>query len=155
MENGHIYNYLRSNPAGINRLTLINVLVTRSGRAVPADFGLSSVFMDSKIPALSFSVHSGGTTRWQAPELLHGNRNSAASDVYAFACVCYEIFTGKIPFFEVREHAVVMHVVNGNLRRNYPASRTISGPSWKNVGELNRGNVLWPNRLLRGSAIRP
>ncbi|KAJ7933117.1 kinase-like domain-containing protein, partial [Mycena leptocephala] len=138
MENGHIYNYLRSNPAGINRLTLvldvaiglehlhslklvhgdlkaINVLVTRSGRAVLADFGLSSVVMDSKIPALSSSVHSGGTTRWLAPEVLHGNRNSVASDVYAFACVCYEIFTGKIPFFEVSEHAVVMHVVNGNL----------------------------------------
>ncbi|KAJ7504616.1 kinase-like domain-containing protein [Mycena galericulata] len=77
MENGNIYNYLRSNTAGINRLTLvldvaiglehlhslklvhgdlkaINVLVTRSGRAVLADFGLSSVAMDSKIPDNSF-----------------------------------------------------------------------------------------------------
>jgi serine/threonine protein kinase len=39
--------------------------------------------------------------------------------------------------------------------RNYPACRTMPGSSWKNVGEPNRGNVLGPNRLLRGSAIRP
>lgn len=39
--------------------------------------------------------------RWQAPELLnvgadetdnHDQRNSQASDIYAFACVCYEVW---------------------------------------------------------------
>jgi len=40
---------------------------------------------------------SGGTLRWQAPELLNyegdgtHNRNSLASDIYAFGCVCYEV----------------------------------------------------------------
>ncbi|KAJ7731353.1 kinase-like domain-containing protein, partial [Mycena metata] len=138
MENGNIYNYLKSNPVGINRLTLvidvaiglehlhglklvhgdlkaINVLVTRSGRAVLADFGLSSVVVDSEIPALSSTTRSGGTTRWQAPELLRGSRNSAASDVYAFACVCYEIFTEKVPFFELTDYAVVLHVHKCNI----------------------------------------
>jgi serine/threonine protein kinase len=70
----------------------INVLVTRSGRAVIADFGQSSIFMDSKIPALSSTVQqSGGTLRWQAPELLKGKPNTVESDVYAFAGVCYEV----------------------------------------------------------------
>ncbi|KAJ7698157.1 kinase-like domain-containing protein [Mycena metata] len=146
MENGNIYNYLGSNPVGINRLTLVfdvaigmehlhslhlvhgdlkalNILVTRSGRAVLADFGLASVAMNSKIPALSSTVHSGGTTRWQAPELLHpdGTRTSFMSDVYAFACVYYEIFTEKVPFFEVAESAVVWHVHSGNIPRKLPS----------------------------------
>ena len=81
----------------VNRLQLIrfqiNVLVTHSGRAVLADFGVLSIMMDSQIPALSSTVSSraGGTMRWQAPEVLRGGRNSAASDVYPFACVCYEV----------------------------------------------------------------
>ena len=85
---------------------------------------------------------SGGTLRWQAPELLmyEGNgmdtqtRNSLASDIYAFACVCYEvwliclsspylesllmrhqIFVGHPPFHELMpEYRVISAVVNGN-----------------------------------------
>ncbi|KAJ7466906.1 kinase-like domain-containing protein [Mycena latifolia] len=138
MENGNIARYLKDNPAGINRLTLvldvalglehlhnlrlvhgdlkaINVLVTRSGRAVLADFGLSSV-TDSKILLMTTStIKAGGTVRWQAPELFAGSRNSFASDVYAFACVCYEIFTGNFPFHElVNDVAVMFHVMQGN-----------------------------------------
>ncbi|KAJ6526934.1 hypothetical protein DFH09DRAFT_164786 [Mycena vulgaris] len=138
MENGNIARYLRDNPAGINRLTLvldvalglehlhslklvhgdlkaINVLVTRSGRAVLADFGLSSV-ADSKILLLSTStLKTGGTARWHAPELFAGSLNSFASDVYAFACVCYEIFTGNHPFHElVNDVAVMYQVMQGS-----------------------------------------
>ncbi|KAJ7983208.1 kinase-like domain-containing protein [Mycena polygramma] len=159
MENGDITKYLRSNPAGINRLTLsttatqvidvalglehlhslklvhgdlkaINVLVTRSGRAVLADFGVSSIMMDSQIPALSSTVSSraGGTMRWQAPEVLRGGRNSAASDVYAFACVCYEIFTEKVPFFEVADYAIPWQVgQGGRFPQKLP---TISDDVW-------------------------
>ncbi|KAJ6526937.1 hypothetical protein DFH09DRAFT_1187168 [Mycena vulgaris] len=138
MENGNIARYLKDNPAGINRLTLvldvalglehlhslklvhgdlkaINVLVTRSGRAVLADFGLSSV-TDSKILLLTTStLKTGGTARWQAPELFTGSLNSFASDVYAFACVCYEIFTGNHPFHElVNDVAVMYQVMQGS-----------------------------------------
>ena len=51
--------------------------------------------------AMSFlsSGKSGGTMRWQAPELLSigdeetesNQHNSKASDIYAFACSCYEV----------------------------------------------------------------
>jgi hypothetical protein len=43
------------------------------------------------------STRTTGTLRWQAPELLNpesdegDGRNSMPSDVYAFACVCYEV----------------------------------------------------------------
>ncbi|KAF7357977.1 hypothetical protein MVEN_00844500 [Mycena venus] len=138
MENGDVSRYLKGNPEGVNRLNLvldialgldhlhrheartrrfkssaINVLVTRSGRAVLADFGLSSV-TDSKILLSASTVKAGGTMRWQAPELFRGNRNSFASDVYAFSCVCYEIFTGTLPFHELSTDVAVMyHVMQG------------------------------------------
>lgn len=38
----------------------------------------------------------GGTIRWQAPEIIHPPSEEDAyptrqSDIYAFACVCYEV----------------------------------------------------------------
>lgn len=38
-------------------------------------------------------TRAAGTLRWQAPELLEDDDvcNSPASDVYAYACVCYEV----------------------------------------------------------------
>ncbi|KAJ7218646.1 kinase-like domain-containing protein [Mycena pura] len=155
MISGDIHNYLKSNPAGLNRLTLVldvaiglehlhslnlvhgdlkamNVLVTRSGRAVLADFGLSSVVMHSRIAALSSTYHSGGTTRWQAPELLQGDRRSFASDMYAFGCVFYEITTGNVPFFEVAEAAVLWHIYRGNVPQRLPE---ISDDVWALMAE--------------------
>ncbi|KAJ6600554.1 kinase-like domain-containing protein, partial [Mycena vulgaris] len=151
MENGNISSYLKRNPAGCNRFTLVldvalgleylhglnfvhgdlkglNVLVTRSGRAVLADFGLSSVVTDSKIVIFSAStVKTGGTMRWQAPELFHGTRTNLASDVYALACVFYEIFTGTIPFSELPEVAVMLRVINGDRPKQHPS---ISAAIW-------------------------
>ncbi|KAJ6573451.1 kinase-like domain-containing protein [Mycena vulgaris] len=136
MEKGNIARYLRDNPTA-NRLTsvvdialgleylhsmnvvhedlkAINVLTAPSGRAILADFGLSSV-AGSKILLLSnSSVKNGGTVRWQAPELfMSGEQNSFASDVYAFSCVCYEIFTGRVPFQELTNDMAVMFQVMG------------------------------------------
>ena len=53
---------------------------------------------DSTFPRLSAnSSVRGGTLRWLAPELLYCDdsenypSNSPATDMYAFACVCYEV----------------------------------------------------------------
>ncbi|KAF7359860.1 hypothetical protein MVEN_00711400 [Mycena venus] len=152
MENGDITRYLKNNSVGVNRLTLvldtglglehlhslklvhgdlkaINVLVTRSGRAVLADFGLASV-ADSKVLLSTSSGKRGGTVRWHAPELFHEGRNSFASDVYAFSCVCYEIFTGDLPFCELaKDGAVILKVMQGQRPR-----RSLSIPD--NVWDL-------------------
>ncbi|KAJ6456478.1 kinase-like domain-containing protein [Mycena sanguinolenta] len=151
MENGNISRYLKGNPKEVNRLSLvldialglenlhslklvhgdlkaINVLVTRSGRAVLADFGLSSV-TDSKLFLSTSSVNAAGTMRWQAPELFSGSSNSFASDVYAFACVCYEIFTGTLPFHELSAEVAVMYkVIQGDRPQRSPS---IPDEIWK------------------------
>ncbi|KAJ7108595.1 kinase-like domain-containing protein [Mycena epipterygia] len=139
MENGHILKFLKSAPADTNRVSLIldvalglqylhkervvhgdlkgmNILVTPSGRACVADFGLSSIVdvLTLRFTHSTTSARGGGTARYQAPELLLNSPNHFASDVYAFACVCYEILTGKAPFFEIKQDvAVGMNVLNG------------------------------------------
>lgn len=75
----------------------------------------------------------GGTARYQAPELFKGIPSHFGSDVYAFACTCYEvrvfyflwfswpnniipqILTGRVPFHELPNDVTVMFkVIEGN-----------------------------------------
>ncbi|KAJ7306663.1 kinase-like domain-containing protein [Mycena albidolilacea] len=151
MENGHLIQFLKNASPDTDRLSLIldvamgleylhtvklvhgdlkavNILVTHSGRACIADFGLTVI-----ADAVSLSrpdLATCETVRYQAPEVLEGGRNHFASDIYAFACVCYEvcrpssqsrvpsdiiqILTGKAPFFEVEtDGQVILHVHRG------------------------------------------
>ncbi|KAJ7862080.1 kinase-like domain-containing protein, partial [Mycena leptocephala] len=116
--------YLHEKNVVYGDLKAINILVTLSRRACIADFGLSSI---SNALTLRFT-HStpkapGGTVRYQAPELFQGEiSNQFGSDVYAFACVCYEILTGRVPFRELpNDVAVVFRVANGK-RPSRPTS---------------------------------
>ena len=74
----------------------MNILVTESGKACLADFGLSN-HVDAEMLTWTSesSTNIGGTVRWQAPELFDTeNENSKPTketDVYAFSCVCYEV----------------------------------------------------------------
>ncbi|KAJ7267326.1 kinase-like domain-containing protein [Mycena rebaudengoi] len=108
-------------------LKAINILVTPSRRACITDFGLSTItdFMTSLQFTHSTEALRGGTTRWQAPELLcikNPDRNHFGSDIYAFACVCYEIITEKPPFYEITNQLVVMNRIIDGERPSRPAN---------------------------------
>ncbi|KAF7374851.1 Calcium-transporting ATPase [Mycena sanguinolenta] len=135
MENRDLRLFLRTAPPGLDRVSLIadvamgveylhsqcivhgdlktpNILVTPSGRACITDFGLSTI-EDELSLKVTFSSRNGqaGTVRYQAPELLKNGPSHYGSDVYAFACVSYEILTSKVPFFESTNDAAVMFKV--------------------------------------------
>ncbi|KAJ7205761.1 kinase-like domain-containing protein, partial [Mycena pura] len=140
MENGNILEFLGREPANTDRLSLIldvargleylheqkvvhgdikaiNILVTPSGRACIADFGLSSVenAMTLQFHHSTASTGRAGTPRYHAPELFKGQKPHPGSDVYAFACVCYEILTGQRLFHDLmNDMAVMFHVLEGN-----------------------------------------
>ena len=76
-------------------LLQVNILVSPSRRACLSDFGLATA-RDSKPTVRTYmsTNQTTGTLRWQAPELLGGDddsRTTFATDVYAFAMVCYEV----------------------------------------------------------------
>ena len=74
----------------------MNILVTESGKACLADFGLSN-HVDAEMLTWTSesSANTTGTVRWKAPELFNPENGKSKStketDVYAFSCVCYEV----------------------------------------------------------------
>ncbi|KAJ6551314.1 kinase-like domain-containing protein [Mycena capillaripes] len=150
MEYGNIMKFLaKNNSSNTDRLSLIldvalglqylhkqkvihgdlkglNILVTPSRRACIADFGHSLIANAMTLRFTHSTVTGrGGTARYQAPELFLGQSPSQkhfGSDVYAFACVCYEIMTGKVPFHELPNDMVVMFKVAEGERPSRPMS---------------------------------
>ncbi|TEB22342.1 kinase-like protein, partial [Coprinellus micaceus] len=145
MESGNIVDYLKGSPSS-NRLLLLkdiasglsylhknkivhgdlkgpNILVSTSGRACLADFGLSRLADPALLGWTSVrtgTAKSTGTARWQAPELLDPDdeadpKTTTASDVYSYGCVGYEIMTGNVPFHTTKNHySIPMLVVAGH-----------------------------------------
>ncbi|KIM83936.1 hypothetical protein PILCRDRAFT_68714 [Piloderma croceum F 1598] len=106
----------------------VNILISQSHRACLADFGLATA-KDTMSLALTSATTTRitGTLRWQAPELLdpdldeHKCNNSIASDIYAYACVCYEMFSGQLPFHDIKNDYRVMAAVTKGVRPSRPS----------------------------------
>jgi len=82
-----------------------NVIVTSSGRLKVLDFGLAKRLASVEIDAATLSgvslTASGvivGTLQYMAPEILTGKTASAASDIWAFGILLYEMLAGTLPF---------------------------------------------------------
>ncbi|KAG6904769.1 hypothetical protein DXG01_007307, partial [Tephrocybe rancida] len=106
--------YLHENGIVHGDLKGPNILIDSTGRARLADFGLS-VMSDPQILAwtsASSAASKGGSVRWQAPELFDFNedkvvKNTPESDVYAWSCVAFEIFTNSVPFAELQRESTI------------------------------------------------
>jgi len=82
-----------------------NILISSSMRGCIADFGLATLTDSGSATTLAGNAITG-TPKWLAPELIpHAEvkrNHTYASDIYAFALVCYELFSGKVPFEDVQ-----------------------------------------------------
>ncbi|KAG6809335.1 hypothetical protein H0H92_000656 [Tricholoma furcatifolium] len=129
--------YLHKNDVVHGDLKGANVLIDASGRAALGDFGLSSVTDPQILQWTSQSTveSKGGTTRWQAPELLRTDigpaHNTKASDVFAWGSVCYEIFTGRLPYFESSKARPIMKKILGGVTPTRPEDSDIA---WQQYG---------------------
>ncbi|KAG9045288.1 hypothetical protein FS837_006553 [Tulasnella sp. UAMH 9824] len=104
---GLAYLHTRNPPFIHGDLKPDNILINDDEDPVLADFGLAQITRD----VLGTGATSGsakGTPIWMAPELYDEDANiSAASDVYAFAFIVIQLYSEKLPFFDILPKGVV------------------------------------------------
>ena len=82
-----------------------NILVGSDDRAYLADFGLAK--HTATVQSLSREGIFSGTVDYVAPEQIQGEEVDGRADVYALACVLFEVLAGRPPFARDSDLAVV------------------------------------------------
>lgn len=85
-------------------------------RAIICDFGLSRL---ETMPTQREASEQGslvGTVATMSPEVISGERYSAAADVYSFGIVIWELFSGLLPFAGMNPAQVMFSVTARELR---------------------------------------
>ncbi|OBI89811.1 serine/threonine-protein kinase [Mycobacterium asiaticum] len=82
-----------------------NILLSGDDFASLVDFGLANAAGDARLTKPGKAV---GTFDYVAPERLSGAAVDHRCDVYALACVLYELLTGSPPYAEHRDIAALM-----------------------------------------------
>ncbi|KAG6859637.1 hypothetical protein C0995_006365 [Termitomyces sp. Mi166 len=118
--------YLHDHDITHGNIESSNILIDDAGQALLAGFGYAAAFDAQEIVPISNAI------RWQGPELFmmcdEPLKPTPKTDVYAWGCICYEIFTGQVPFADIQEDLDVIECVVFGLRPERPE---LSSPSWK------------------------
>ncbi|THU90607.1 kinase-like protein, partial [Dendrothele bispora CBS 962.96] len=130
--------YLHSQNVIHGDLRGANILINDNWQACLTDFGLT-VF-DGPTPT-SLTSRREGSVRWMAPELLipdsfgfDCSRPTAKTDVYAFGCVCFELYAGCPPFSQfVHDTAVMLRVVKGERPDRPTGQNGMTDEMWSMV----------------------
>ncbi|KAF7373316.1 Kinase-like protein [Mycena sanguinolenta] len=130
--------YLHSHNLVHGDLRGANILIKEDWSACLSDFGLS-FFSDA---TSTTSTNRGGSLYWMAPELLNPDRfnlkfsRTPATDVYAFGCVCVELYTARPPFSGLSETATMLKVLNGGRPERPLGPPAMSDTLWQRVTEF-------------------
>jgi hypothetical protein len=96
-----------------------NVMLANHGaRAVLMDFGVACLSTPiAGEPSLTKTGAIVGTPSYMAPEQIEGTTLTAATDIYAFGIVIYEMITGRLPY----EGDTPMSILAKRLRESPPS----------------------------------
>lgn len=89
-----------------------NLMLTPGGIVKVLDFGVAALRGVGTLPRLTQVGMTVGTPPYMSPEQSLANAVGPAADVYALACVLYEILTGKPPFTSDDSRSHMWHHVN-------------------------------------------
>ncbi|KAK7050283.1 kinase-like domain-containing protein [Favolaschia claudopus] len=117
-----------------------NILISDDMTARLTDFGLT-VFADNHETANPSTTNRAGSIQWMAPELIDPGGfgcsrflRTTASDAYAFACVCIELYTGLPPFAGLSDATALLQIIAGK-RPSRPDELT-SDMLWNVITQL-------------------
>jgi serine/threonine-protein kinase Stk1 len=126
-----------------------NVMLSEQGLRL-FDFGLGQA-MDGVLPGLptlSRERIKAWTPNYAAPELLEGGPLTIKTDVYAVACVLFELASGKHPF----QRLTAIEAKEKKLDRTLKSPKQLPKPCWP---ALKTALALKPkNRTINAAALR-
>jgi serine/threonine protein kinase len=88
-----------------------NALITKDGRVKVADFGIAKA-AESGQQGLTSEGMTVGTPEYMSPEQAMAKDIGPRSDLYSIGCMTYEMLTGRLPFREASQVALLMRHVN-------------------------------------------
>ena len=100
-----------------------NIMISANDQIKVMDFGLARILSSAK---LSRPMKTAGTLAYMSPEQIEGKEIDASSDIFSFGVVFYEMLTGRRPFQEDYESALIYSILNeepepiGKLNKNVP-----------------------------------
>jgi serine/threonine protein kinase len=135
-----------------------NIFITREGELRILDFGAAHSFtaMNSQ-PEHAERVPTYGTPAYASCEQLEGRRADPRDDLYALACICYELLAGTHPFGSqpatlARDYRVSLVRPPGLAHRQWRALQ--KGLSWHRAGR-SISVRLWMRRLTKDRVPEP
>ncbi|KIJ12385.1 hypothetical protein PAXINDRAFT_101209 [Paxillus involutus ATCC 200175] len=146
--------YLHSFPIIHGDLSSNNVLIDANYNARLTDFGYASLLgeIPEALAYLQMSTRRPGTLRWAAPEQLFPGpedtlERRTKSDIYSFGSIALEashlatnpssalsllqVFSGELPWSEVRGDAAVIVLVSEGQKPSRPQSYPINDQHWE------------------------
>ncbi|KAJ3560250.1 hypothetical protein NP233_g10965 [Leucocoprinus birnbaumii] len=96
------------------------ILVSDEGQAMIANTSIACDFPDSDSPPI----------RYSAPEILGKDDDvqpTKASDMWSFACLCYETLSGLMPFFQITKEFRILSAILQQDRPIRPGQGVVAG----------------------------
>lgn len=135
-----------------------NIMITNAGEVRILDFGASSTTNKEGVETVlrRRNTLSAVTPAYACCELLAGRLADPRDDIYAFACIAYELLAGSHPFQRrpstvARDLGIVPHRPPGLSRQQWNAleiglswhraGRSISVPAWLNKMNTERAGA--------------